>query len=152
MPRIDGTTNAQTTFLRAFRNNPAGPPPDQWPAPAVLRRWLRRPCFQRALTTLREVLRFRADFHLTAAATQAARQLAQPDSAITAPDYKRLLDLIRLSHLRQRFPAEDPDLVIPSHWDEFGERLYRDEEFTDAMDDDNFVSPPKPAKQGIGRP
>ena len=61
MPRIDGTTNAQTTFLRAFRNNPAGPPPDEWPAPAVLRRWLRRPCFQQALTTLREVLRFRAE-------------------------------------------------------------------------------------------
>src|SRR3954470_18479175 len=76
MPRIPGTTNAQTTFLRAFRTNPAGPPPEEWPAPAVLRRWLRRPAFQDALVTLREVLRFRTEFHLTAAAAQAAQATA----------------------------------------------------------------------------
>src|SRR5438046_4833789 len=77
MPRIHGTTNAMTTFLRAFRQSPAGPPPDQWPAPAVLRRWLRRPAFQQALVSLRHVLHFRAEFHLAAAAAQAALTLHQ---------------------------------------------------------------------------
>src|SRR3954468_6224407 len=111
MPRIPGTTNAQTTFLRAFRTNPAGPPPEDWPAPAVLRRWLRRPAFQDALVTLREVLRFRTEFHLTAAAAaQAAQRLQSPasqDAGPTTQDYRRLLDLLRLTHVRQRFPDKD---------------------------------------------
>src|SRR6266511_4049039 len=38
MPDIKGTTRAQTIFLRAFRDNPLGPPPDAWPTPAVLDR------------------------------------------------------------------------------------------------------------------
>jgi len=33
MPRITGTTDAQTTFLRAFRHNPTGPAPADWPTP-----------------------------------------------------------------------------------------------------------------------
>ena len=36
MTYIKGTTRAQTIFLRAFRKNPAGPPPDQWPDQDVI--------------------------------------------------------------------------------------------------------------------
>jgi hypothetical protein len=131
MPRIPGTSNAQSAFLRTFRSNPAGPPPEEWPAPAVLRRWLRRPAFQDALVTLREVLRFRTEFHLTAAAAQAAQRLQSnpsQDPAVSAQDYKRLLDLLRLTHTRQRFPVKDPDLRIPSCYNSDGERIYRDDE------------------------
>jgi hypothetical protein len=130
MPRIPGTSNAQSTFLRAFRSNPAGPPPEEWPAPAVLRRWLRRPAFQDALVTLREVLRFRTEFHLTAAAANAAQRLqsSPAQEGVDARDYKRLLDLLRLTHVRQRFPIKDPDLKIPSRYNDDGERLYDDDE------------------------
>lgn len=154
MPRIDGTTNAQTTFLRAFRQSPAGPPPDQWPAAAVLRRWLRRPAFQQALTCIREVLRFRAQFHIAAAANQAAQSLHNPahDTTLTPQQAKRLLDLIRLDYLHQRFPIEDPDLVIPSKYNSQGERLYRPGELTKELRDAwDQPSPPRPPKQGVGR-
>lgn len=70
MPRIPETTDAQSTFLRAFRT-PAGP--SQWPAPAILRRWLRQPPFLRAMNSLLETLRFQSDFQLgIAAATRPA--------------------------------------------------------------------------------
>jgi hypothetical protein len=39
------TTRAQTDFLRAVAKNPYGLPPDQWPSPDILRRWLKRPGF-----------------------------------------------------------------------------------------------------------
>jgi hypothetical protein len=138
MPRIPGTTNAQTAFLRAFRTNPAGPPPEEWPAPAVLRRWLRRPAFQDALVTLREVLRFRTEFHLTAAAAQAAQHLQSSptqDSTLRTQDYKRLLDLLRLTHVRQRFPVKDPDLKIPSCYNDDGERIYAPDELDEETGD-----------------
>lgn len=110
MPRIKGTTNAQTIFLRAFRNNPAGPPPQDWPAPAVLRRWLRRPTFRRALQSLQDSLRFQADFHLSNLATQAAQKLSVQDAHLTTLDLNRLL---RMSHLRQRF--NPPPATLGSH-------------------------------------
>ncbi|MCW3005270.1 MAG: hypothetical protein JWQ20_4568 [Conexibacter sp.] len=106
MPRITGTSNAQTTFLRLFRTHPAGPPPETWPNPALLRRWLRRPAFVTALNSLREALRFQVDFHLAAAAAQAAQRLTTPgESPLTTLDLRRLSELLRLAHLRQRFPA-----------------------------------------------
>jgi hypothetical protein len=123
MPRIPGTTNAQTIFLRAFRRHPAGPPPEDWPSPAIVRRWLRRPAFLSALADLREVLRFRTDFHLTLAASQAAEQLQSPPtggSALDPQDHKRLLNLLRLAHVRQRFSMEKPDLDPPSRDDRNG--------------------------------
>jgi hypothetical protein len=111
MPRIPGTTNAQTTFLRAFRTSPTGPVPDQWPSPAILRKWLRKPRFRAALNSLCETLRFKADFHLTLRAAQAAQSLG--DSPLTMRDSDRIL---RLSHMRQRFPAE-PNLASPATFD-----------------------------------
>jgi hypothetical protein len=104
MPRIDGTTNAQSTFLRAFRSHPAGPPPDQWPAPAILRRWLRSPAFCHALHTLRQTLQFRSEFQLACAATQATSALATNDPQRPAQEAYRLLHLLRIAHQRDRFP------------------------------------------------
>jgi hypothetical protein len=132
MPRIKGTTSTMNMFLRAFREHPAGPPPEQWPSPAILRRWLRRPAFQRALISLRKVLQFRAEFHLAAAAAHAAHTLHATAPTQESQSHKRLIDLLRLSHLRQRFPIEDPDFRIPSKYDDDdGERLYTIEELDD---------------------
>jgi DNA-directed RNA polymerase specialized sigma24 family protein len=109
MPRVDGTTNAQTTFLRAFRTNPAGPAPADWPSPAILRRWLRRPAFVRALTSLREALRFRAQFHLANAANQAAEVLHDPvqRDALSSQQVRTLFELLRADQIRQRNPTKD---------------------------------------------
>src|SRR5438046_1984497 len=114
MPRIAGTTNAQTEFLRAFRNNPAGPPPEKWPSLSVLRRWLRRPAFGRALACMREVLHLRAQFHIAAAADQAAQMLAAStqETPLTAHQTKQLLDLIRLGFVQKRFAPQEPNLLV----------------------------------------
>jgi hypothetical protein len=111
MPRITGTTDAQSTFLRAFRHDPAGPAPADWPHPAVLRRWLRRPAFLTALNSLHQTLRFQIDFHLaTAAARAAAAFTAQPQ--LTTQDFNRLL---RLAHLRERFASTtQPNFASPA--------------------------------------
>jgi hypothetical protein len=112
MPRIPGTTNAQTLFLRAFRHHPAGPPPEDWPSPVVLRRWLARPAFLNALATLREVLHLRTEFHLAAAANQAAQELQSPptpDAGLTPQDYKRRLDLLRLTQVHRRSGFDDAE-------------------------------------------
>jgi len=100
MSNITGTTRAQTLFLRAFRTSPTGPKPADWPSPAVLRKWLRKPAFRRALATIQETLRFQSDFQLASAATTAARKLLTDDAALTTHDLGRLL---RLAHLRQRY-------------------------------------------------
>ena len=76
MPRIAGTSDAQSRFLRTFHTCPGGPPPDQWPSPAIFRRWLRRPGFKRAFDSLQQTLRIQTEFHLAAAATNAAQRLA----------------------------------------------------------------------------
>ncbi len=57
MSDLPSTTRAQTLFLRAFHNHPDGPPPHDWPTPSVLRRWLKRPGFRRALATLHRALK-----------------------------------------------------------------------------------------------
>src|SRR5207247_631093 len=75
MPDMKGTTRAQTIFLRAFRNNPKGPPPQVWPSPMVLRRWLKRPGFCDAMEKVLRALRYQADFQLTAAAASGATLL-----------------------------------------------------------------------------
>jgi hypothetical protein len=106
MPRIPGVTHKQTLFLRAFRTNPAGPAPADWPSPAILRKWLRKPTFVTALRSVQEALRFQTDFHLSNAATNAARKLASRDLELSTQDMNRLL---RHAHLRQRFAAVPSD-------------------------------------------
>jgi hypothetical protein len=116
MTTIPGTTKTQTIFLRAFRNSPSGPDPADWPSPAILRRWLRRPGFRAALNSLREAFRFQADFQLAASANQALKNLPAQQAPLNIADINRLL---RISHLRQRFSADqpapdvDPDIEHP---------------------------------------
>ena len=106
MPNVKGTTRHQTIFLRAFRENPNGPPPELWPSPAVFQRWLTRPHFRKTLQSTLAALHFQTDLHLAMAACQTARQIAArpltQDSALGTQDSSLLL---RLHHLRQRFPA-----------------------------------------------
>ena len=102
MPDIENTTRQQTLFLRAFNKNPNGPPPEMWPSPSILRKWLRKPAFIKALRSVQEALRFQTDFHLTNAAKEAARKFSAQDSGLSTQDLNRLL---RHAHLRQRFPA-----------------------------------------------
>src|SRR5688572_1235985 len=106
MPNVKGTTRHQTIFLRAFRDHPAGPPPELWPSPAVFQRWLTRPHFRKSLQSTLAALRFQTDLHLAIAACQTARQIASrpltQDSGLSTQDSNLLL---RLHHLRQRFPA-----------------------------------------------
>jgi len=125
-------TRAQNLFLKAFRQDPAGPPSQEWPAPAVLRRWLKNDNFRQTLADIRDALRFQADFPLASAAASSARTLqaavapiaiaatsavaatsaaATPtNSTATAPDLERqlksLTGLLRLAHLRQRFATD----------------------------------------------
>ena len=103
MPDIPGTSRAQTIFLRAFAKNPSGPPPQAWPSPSILRRWLRRPRFRAALRSIEETLKFRSDFLLTATASTAFQSIDAGN-----PSHDQLRDLysfLRLSHLRQRFTS-----------------------------------------------
>src|SRR5687768_3987570 len=105
MPRIPGTSHRQTTFLRAFRNHPNGPPLELWPSPALFRKWMRRPTFARAMESVLAALRFQTDFHLAAAAALAAQSLANPASPPEEKTTRYIAQLLRLSHLRQRFPT-----------------------------------------------
>jgi len=106
MPDIPGTSRAQTNFLRAFVKNPAGPSPESWPSPAILRRWLRKPRFRSALNSVQLSIRFQTDFHIASAATSAARNLDHPDNPASA---KQLENILRIAHLRQRFNATAPE-------------------------------------------
>jgi hypothetical protein len=56
MPRIPGTTNRQSAFLRSFRLR-ADPPLDTRPSRAILDRWLRNPTFRRAYDDIQQTLR-----------------------------------------------------------------------------------------------
>ena len=109
MANIPGTSRLQTIFLRAFRQQPTGPNPDQWPSPAILRRWLRRPTFRRALASVQDTLRLQSDFHLASAATRASAQLAAlPEPSPDTPPSESLNtveSILRLAHVRQRFAA-----------------------------------------------
>jgi hypothetical protein len=109
MPRIPGTSNQQSAFLRAFRTHQNGPPAELWPSPALFRRWMRRPTFARAVDSLLQAVRFQTDVHLAFAACHAARQAAQTaaaphNPAAPAPKPPDPNQLFRLHHLRQRFP------------------------------------------------
>jgi len=131
MPDIKGTTRRQTLFLRAFPTHPAGPAPADWPSPAILRKWLRKPAFVKALHSLQEALRFQTDFHLSNAATNAARKFAAQDSELTTQDLNRLL---RHAHLRQRFAAISSAPGNGNHDDD------------DDDDNEQNKEPPKPTE------
>src|SRR5258706_724129 len=116
MSNPEDKTAAQTLFLGACKDNPTGPPPQDWPAPGNFRRWLKKESFRKALASIRDALRFQADPHVATAAAQAAKSLqaALPAAAPLDLDaaaqlttqLKAITDLLRLAHLRQRFPAD----------------------------------------------
>jgi hypothetical protein len=117
-PRI-GLTESQTSFLRRFRDNPLGPPLDQWPSAAVLLRWLRGKKFRYAMQEVRDALRFQADLHLASAAARAAGALqdgvgagATQDQGEQSQERARhvhaLVGLLRLSHMRTRYTVDPP--------------------------------------------
>ncbi|MCY2950505.1 MAG: hypothetical protein NTU53_00820, partial [Planctomycetota bacterium] len=107
MKHTSRITPRQTIFLRSLVQSP--PDPAAWPSPTILRRWLRRPPFLRALDTLRQTLNYASDLLLAYAASSAALALHQPplpDSSQSKIDNpKSKIDLLKLSHLRQRFPS-----------------------------------------------
>jgi hypothetical protein len=109
MTHIKGTTKAQTLFLRAFRSDPHGPSVEKWPSPAILRRWLRRPGFCEAMASIRDAMRYQADFQLLSAAASAAHAMhtsvcgAEPE----AKRMKVMNDLMKLAHVRERFATEE---------------------------------------------
>jgi hypothetical protein len=118
MPDLNGTTRAQTLFLRAFKRNPNGPPANEWPAPIVLRRWLKRPGFCGAMNSIFRAMRYKADFHLTAAAASGANLL---HGAVAAGDVENvrkqidsLIHLLRIAHIRHRFaePLPQPESTM----------------------------------------
>jgi hypothetical protein len=112
MTYIKGTTKAQTIFLRGFARNPYGPPPDAWPSPVVLRRWLKRPGFCSAMNSILCALRYQADFHLTAAAASGAHLLHGTvhggDVVEARRNIESLIHLLRMSHIRHRFAEPLP--------------------------------------------
>ena len=119
MKNRDGMTRAQTIFLRAFKTDPFGPGVEKWPSPAVLRRWLRRPGFVQAMRSVREALRYQADFQLLSAAASAAHVLhtsvSAGDHEMQKAQMKAMSDLMKLAHVRQRFaPPEPPPPVRES--------------------------------------
>ncbi|HEV2296269.1 MAG TPA: hypothetical protein VGR35_20660 [Tepidisphaeraceae bacterium] len=48
---------------------------EHWPSPAILRRWLRRPGFVQAMQSIRDAIRYQADFQLLTAVGSAAHVL-----------------------------------------------------------------------------
>ena len=108
MPRINGTNDTQSKFLRVFLTNPAGPPADAWPSPVVLRRWLKKPSFRAALAQIREAYRSQVEMHLASAAARCALNVAQNQIENQNSKIENNLELLRLYHLRQRFPIPDP--------------------------------------------
>ena len=80
MPRVEGLSNEQTSLLRAFRHGGgASPPPQRWPRPTVLRRWMAKPAFRRALQEIREAMELQTGVHLSGAAIDAAYALGPAD-------------------------------------------------------------------------
>jgi hypothetical protein len=106
--------------VRRFRDNPLGPPLDQWPPAAVLLRWLRRKKFRYAMQEVRDALRFQADLHLASAAARAAGALQDgvgttgatqnpgEQSQERARQVHALVGLLRLSHMRTRYTVDPP--------------------------------------------
>jgi hypothetical protein len=142
MPRIPGTTNAQTKFLRSFIKNSNDCTPHSWPAPAVLRRWLRRPGFIHAMESLKQAIRFQSDFQLILSAAQAATEversvLDQDPNNEQARQIAALSNLLKLAHTRERFappPPPPPQEVGENVLLRLMRTIYRDSTVADVLD------------------
>ena len=143
MARQSGITYRQSQFLRALIQHPAGPAADQWPHPTILRRWLRRPTFRRALDSLQGTLRFQADLCLAYAADTAAQHLREAltptatDAPAPSPAQAHVIarDLLKLSHTRQRFaPPIPPPPVRFDDAEEFLKTIHPEVKLGEALD------------------
>jgi len=92
MPRIAGTSNAQSVFLRAFRKSHTCPPPERWPSPMTLKSWMRQPAFRRAFMEIRSALELQTQVRLIAASARAAQ----------APTRGQNLEMLKLVQQRER--------------------------------------------------
>lgn len=105
-------TRAQKLFLQTLIQNPAGPAPQDWPSPAIFRRWLRSPHFRQALESVRQANIVLTDFALSQAAASAATSLADslltphdnPDYQIPWQSFQSILAILKQQHIRSRFP------------------------------------------------
>lgn len=101
MPSIPGTNNAQSKFLRSIKLDPHGLPAADWPSAAVMRRWLRKPGFQRALESICQTLQVMAKLRMHATAERASQWLHQ--SVVdgidndTRPTWHGFMQLFRLN-------------------------------------------------------
>jgi hypothetical protein len=73
---------------------------------------MRRPTFARAMESILASLRFQTDFHLASAAAIAVKSLANPNTPPDESTTRYIAELLRLAHLRQRFPTL-PDSPAP---------------------------------------
>ena len=118
MPRTKLISDSQKLFLRAWIQNPDGPPAHQWPSPAVLAKWLLSHRFRATLNAIRDTHRYRSDLHLANASSSASQTLdaLARSGALLDPDpvkdhkskIANAITILRLSHLRQRFAPLDP--------------------------------------------
>lgn len=154
MPNVTGTTRAQTLFLRQLAQNPTGLPSDTMPHPHLLRRWLRRPAFRQALEELRDTLRFQADLQLASAAANAARLLQTLTEPASSPDLDpghasalraqlhALSQLLKLSHLRQRFaPEQTPQPVRTGNLRAYLRKTYPNDSLRGAVELHHSIHP-----------
>ena len=82
----------------------------------MLRRWLRRDGFVRAMNSLRDAMRFQADFQLLSAAASASQILHSSahsnDHEAAAAKMKAFADLLKLAHVRERFARDEDEPPI----------------------------------------
>ena len=103
----DPLNRHQKAFLRKMRNDPDGLPQEQWPQAVVLRRWLRKPRFKRALKSLRETFAAEIDVMLAGAAARAAKRLqamlaGESGGQDQEQRMQALMRVIRVAHLRAK--------------------------------------------------
>jgi hypothetical protein len=112
MPRIRGTTDAQSSFLRALAKSELGPGKKPWPSAVVMRRWLRKPGFIAAMRRVRQAMRYQADFQLYSSAASAAHRMqsivCEQGGEIEPKLLAALSSLLKLAHVRERFAVPDP--------------------------------------------
>jgi len=93
-------TNAQYDFLRRLRENDL--PTFDWPSPAILRKWMRRDTFRRAIESLQEAILLRGDLHVAAIASRAAINLQNHLQNTPVQHVGELAGALRASHQRLR--------------------------------------------------
>ena len=113
MSRPERLNQRQYAFLRKVRNHPHGLPTLDWPRSADLRRWMKRPGFVAALTSLQASFRAEADLLLAGASARAAMNLQDIlscDGGGCTPAFLQahsaalmtLGRLVRFDHMRQK--------------------------------------------------